>query len=125
MYFAYEIIGDKSDNCVFCDTLKEANDLKKQGYFISDIAINWTEKMYVDGKIVDRPIVPPDPPIPPTKEQLLQQLEWEYQPQFLELTRSWANANMDGNTAQMETLKTLKSTLADEYLTKKEAIEND
>lgn len=115
MLFAYEITGDASNKCVFCDTQEEANTLQNEGYFISDVAINWKEKMYVDGKIVDRPIIPPDPVIPPTKEQLLQQLDWEYQPQFLEITRAWANANMDGNTELANSITADRLALKQEY----------
>lgn len=122
MLFAYKITGDFSNKCEFCDTQEEANALQVQGYFISETAINWTTHMYVDGEIKERPIITPTPE--EIKAQKLLELDSEYQPQFMELTRSWANAYMDGNTTNADSIKATKIALTAEYYTKKEVIEN-
>lgn len=59
-----------------------------------------------------------------SKDEQLLQLDNEYQPQFLEITRAWANANMDGNTELMEQKQLEKQNLIKGYNSKREVILN-
>lgn len=58
------------------------------------------------------------------KENNLFKLDNEYQPKFLEITRSWSNANMDGNAELMKQKQIEKQNLIKEYNNKREVILN-
>ena len=58
------------------------------------------------------------------KQYNLLLLDDQYQPQFLELSKAWLNATMNGNATLAEKRKTEKSTIEAEYYAKREVIEN-
>ena len=60
----------------------------------------------------------------PTKDQLLAQLDAQYQPQFKSLQQAWAAAQLDGNTSLAAELQAEYQSLKVEYQTKLEAILN-
>ena len=72
---------------------------------------------------IQREPEPASPP-PPTKNQLLAQLDAQYQYQFNELKLAWAAAQLDGNTTLANELQTEYQALKQEYQTKREAIIN-
>lgn len=71
--------------------------------------------------------VSPDyqPPTPaPDKSQQIAALDAEYEPQFVELARAWANANMDGNTTLATANAAERAVLKEEYEKRREGLEN-
>lgn len=63
--------------------------------------------------------IPPQPP--KTTEELLSELDAEYQPKFNALSLAWATASMDGNTELAASIKADKDNLIDEYNARREA----
>jgi len=74
--------------------------------------------------VTTQQIIACEPPAP-TKDQLLAQLDAQYQPQFQELQQAWAAAQLDGNTALVAELRAEYQALKVEYQTKREEILND
>lgn len=79
-------------------------------------------QQYADWQQVAEGFVPPEPL--KTTEELLSELDAEYQPQFSSLSLAWATANMDGNTELAASIKADKDDLTTEYNTKREEITN-
>jgi len=75
-------------------------------------------------EIHEIPQEPEPASIPPTKDQLLIQLDAQYQYQFNELKLAWVAAQLDGNTALVNELQTEYQALKQEYQTEREAIIN-
>ncbi len=73
--------------------------------------------------VTTKQIIACEPPAP-TKEELLAQLDAEYQPQFQQLQQAWAAAQLDGNPALVAELQAEYQALKGEYQTKQEAIIN-
>jgi len=88
----------------------------------------WLDCIHNQGRrkidVVTKQIVTCEPP-PPTKDQLLAQLDAEYAPQFRQLQQAWAAAQLDGNTALVAELQAEYQTLKVEYQTAREEILND
>jgi hypothetical protein len=70
------------------------------------------------GKLVE---YTPDPVVLTAEEQLAV-LDSEYQPQFAELAQALGLATLDGNQANIDSIKADYAALRDEYNTKREAI---
>lgn len=87
--------------------------------FPDEPIVDWTKRRFVNGKLEDIPQPEPPKPYVPTpeeiKQQLLQQLDWEYQPQFLELSRAWADATMEGKTELANSIAADRLALKQEY----------
>ena len=77
---AYHINGTTADRAEMNIGQARANELASQGWLIAEEPILWSQKEYVNGEVVDKPIPPapepPPPPVPyiPTAEEIKQQL---------------------------------------------------
>lgn len=85
----------------------------------------WQECLENQGRrkvdVTTKQIVACEPPAP-TKEELIAQLDAQYQPQFQELQQAWAAAQLDGNQTLADSIKADYASLKAEYQTKREAI---
>ena len=64
------------------------------------------------------------PDLIPTKDELLEKLEQEYEPQFSDLRVAWANAYMKGDTEVADARVTDRKALEQEYNARMEVIMN-
>jgi len=69
-------------------------------------------------------IKPKEPSTEEIKTKKILILDNEYQPKFLKITQSWANANMDNNTELMNIKQQEKQDLIKKYEEEKEKINN-
>lgn len=121
--YMYKISGDTSNQSIITDDPTEIAELTAQGWYPSETPIIWSgtgaKRMPIFGVLEDVPVEPVQelPQLTPKeiKQQKLQQLDWEYQPQFLELSRAWADATMEGKTELANSISADRLALKQEY----------
>lgn len=123
--YAYKITGTTSFECIEIKE-DEINNYNNNEWYISEKEVNWSTHMYLNGIIVEVPIIEKveQPIYIPTKDDLLQQLDNEYQPQFSELIKAWSNATMDSDQYLANKLQISKTILKTEYESKRGVIIN-
>jgi hypothetical protein len=89
--------------------------------------VDWSKQKRVNGVLKDIPVIPPPEPPQPTaaeiKTQKLQDLDWQYQPQFAELVNALGVATLSDSTDLIASIKADYADLKAEYDTKRGEID--